>query len=229
VVNASVVNARGTVVGRATAQGPHTELPVLVDRLVAQLLSASAGEDPQRLDALTSTSLPALRAYLEGQAAYRRGRYAESLVHFRRALDLDSTFALAGLGLSLADGWAGMGHARERGRAVAWRWRERLSQRDRALLTAHVGPSYPRQSTVRQRYAAIEAALRLAPDRVELWYELGDLHPLRSPPGRVMGVASGEGAARRRRGLDLLGTDSPPRRTALVGGANDLGRLRRAA
>jgi tetratricopeptide (TPR) repeat protein len=209
VVNASVVNVRGAVVGRASAQGPHTELPLIVDRLVAQLLTASAGEDPQRLDALTSTSLPALRAYLEGQAAYRRGRYTESLVHFRRALDLDSTFALAGLGLSLADGWAGTGHARERGRAAAWRWRERLSQRDRALLTAHVGPSYPRPSTVRQRLAAIEAALRLAPDRVELWYELGDLH---YHFGRLLGVASWESQAEKalRRALVADSTFSAP-------------------
>jgi serine/threonine protein kinase/tetratricopeptide (TPR) repeat protein len=192
VVNASVVNARGTVVGRASAEGAHTELPALVDRLAAQLLSASAGEDPQRLDALTSTSLPALRAYLEGQAAYRRGRYAEAVGHFGRAVDLDSTFALAGLGLSLADGWAGMGHARERGRAVAWHWRARLSQRDRALLDAHVGPAYPRPSTVRQRLAATEAALRLSPDRVELWYELGDLH---YHYGRLLGIATWESQA----------------------------------
>jgi tetratricopeptide (TPR) repeat protein len=209
VVNAYVVNARGTVVGRASAQGAHTELPVLVDRLVAQLLSASAGEDPQRLDALTSTSLPALRAYLEGQAAYRRGRYAESLVHFRRALDLDSTFALAGLGLSLADGWAGTGHARERGEAAAWRWRERLSQRDRALLDAHVGPSYPRPSTVRQRLAATEAALRLAPDRVELWYALGDLH---YHFGRLLGIASWQSQAEKalRRAVAADSTFSAP-------------------
>src|SRR4029079_18228579 len=119
-VNASITTERGRVVGRATAQGTHGELSSVVDRLVAQLLSASAGEEPQRLGALTSTSLPALRAYLEGQAAYRRGRYAEALEKFGRAVDLDSTFALAGLGLSLADGWVGTGHARERWRAVAW-------------------------------------------------------------------------------------------------------------
>ena len=207
VVNASVVNARGAVVGRASAEGAHTELPALVDRLVAQLLSAS--EDPQRLDALTSTSLPALRAYLEGQATYRRGRYADAVGHFGRALDLDSTFALAGLGLSFADGWAGMGHARERGRAAAWRWRERLSQRDRALLDAHVGPAYPRPSTIRQRLAAVEAALRLSPDRVELWYELGDLH---YHYGRLLGIPLWESEAEKalRRALAADSTFSAP-------------------
>ena len=176
VVNASILNAGGAVVGRATAQGGHTDLSALVDRLVAQLLTVSSGEEPQRLGALTSTSLSALRAYLEGQAAYRRGRYGEALEQFGRAVDLDSTFALAGLGLSLADGWVGTGHARERGRAVAWRWRERLSARDRALLAAQVGAAYPRPPTVREQLVATEEALRLAPDRVELWYELGDLH-----------------------------------------------------
>jgi len=209
VVNASVVNARGAVVGRASAEGAHTELPAVVDRLVAQLLSASAGEDPQRLDGLTSTSLPALRAYLEGQAAYRRGRYSEAIGHFGRAVDVDSTFALAGLGLSLADGWAGMGHPRERGRAIAWRWRERLSQRDRALLDAHVGPAYPRPSTIRQRLAAVEAALRLSPDRVELWYELGDLH---YHYGGLLGIPSWESQAERalRRALAADSTFSAP-------------------
>ncbi len=194
VVNASIRDARGTVVANASAQGRHDELSALVDRLVAQLLSASSGEEPQRLDALTSTSLPALRAYLEGQAAYRRGRYGEALEKFGRAIDLDSTFAIAGLGLSLADGWVGTGHARERGRAIAWRWRERLSARDRALLVAHVGPAYPRPSNVRERLAATEQALRLSPDRVELWYELGDLT---YHFGRVLGIDSWEAQAER--------------------------------
>jgi len=209
VVNASVVNARGAVIGRATTQGAHTELSALVDRLVAQLLSASAGEDPQRLDALTSTSLPALRSYLEGQAAYRRGRYADAVEHYGRALDVDSTFALAGLGLSLADGWAGTRHARDRGRAVAWRWRERLSQRDRALLDAHLGPSYPQASRVRQLFAATEAALRLAPDGVELWYELGDLY---YHFGRLLGIESWESQAEKalRRAVAADSTFSAP-------------------
>ena len=176
VVNASITNERGRVVGRASAQGTHNELSTVVDRVVAQLLTASSGEEPQRLGALTSTSLPALRSYLEGQASYRRGRYAEAVEKFGRAVDFDSTFALAGLGLAAADAWVGMGHARDRGRAVAWRWRNRLSARDRALLKVSVGSAYPRLPTVREQLAATEEALRLSPDRMELWYALGDLY-----------------------------------------------------
>jgi serine/threonine-protein kinase len=176
VVNASITSDRGRVVGRASAQGAHTELSTLVDRLVAQLLTASSGEEPQRLDALTSTSLPALRAYLEGQAAYRRGNYGEAVEKFGRAVDFDSTFALAGMGLAAADGWVGTGHARDRGRAIAWRWRDRLSARDLALLKLSVGSAYPRLPTIREQLAATEEALRLSPDRMELWYWLGDVY-----------------------------------------------------
>jgi len=192
VVNATVLNVRGGVVGRASVQGAHTDLSALVDRLVAQLLTATAGEEPQRLAALTSTSLPALRGYLQGQALYRRGIYGDALEEFGRALDLDSTFALAGLGLALADGWAGTGHASARGRAVAWRWRERLSPRDRALLVATVGPGYPRAPTEHELLTATEDALRLSPDRVELWYSLGDRY---FHHGRILGHADWEAQA----------------------------------
>jgi serine/threonine-protein kinase len=196
IVNASVLNAKGTVVSRASAQGTSEELGTIVDRLVAELLSLTAGEEPQRLDALTSTSLPALRAYLEGQAAYRRGRYAEAVEKFNQAVDFDSTFALAGLGMELADGWAGTGHGRQRGRAIAWRSRDRLSARDRALLEASVGPNYPRAATMTERLDATERALRIAPDRVELWYMLGDLY---FHYGRIFGATDWE--ARAERGL----------------------------
>ena len=209
VVNATVLDAAGTVVSRATAQGMPDDLSALVDRLVAQILTASAGEEPQRLAALTSTSLPALKAYLEGQAAYRRGRYAEALEKYGLALDFDSTFALAGLGLHLADGWVGTGHARARGDAAAWRWRERLSERDRAILNATVGSTYPRVPTTRERLDATERALRLAPDHVELWYTLGDLY---FHYGRILGAEDWEAQAERgfRRAVELDSTFAAP-------------------
>jgi serine/threonine-protein kinase len=191
-VNASLVDLRGGIT-YGTAEGTHGELSQLIDRLVARLLSARAGEEPQRLESLTSRSLPALRAYLEGQASYRRGNYADALAHYARALDYDSTFALAGLGLQLADGWTGTGQG-ERGRAIAWQWRDRLSPRDRALLEVSLGTDYPRRPTVMERLDATERALRLAPDRAQLWYNLGDLH---LHWGRIVGADDWEARAER--------------------------------
>ncbi len=48
---------------------------------------------------LSTTLLPALRAYLDGRAAYRHAHSAEAIQNFLHALDADSTFALAALDL----------------------------------------------------------------------------------------------------------------------------------
>ena len=88
----------------AKVEGAADSLPQLVDRLIAQLITGGTGAS-HGLDGLVNTPLPALRLYLEARAAQRRGHYADAVVRFGRALDLDSTFALAGLGLASAAGW----------------------------------------------------------------------------------------------------------------------------
>ena len=94
---------------RATVEGPADSLTALVDRLAAQLLALGAGEGPYRLSALTTTSLPALRAWLNGRAANRKGDYARARDLFDQAIEYDSTFALAGLS---RDQLSGSGHPR---------------------------------------------------------------------------------------------------------------------
>ena len=115
-------------------EGPLDSLSVLVDRLTAGLLAGEAGET-ENLVNLTTTSLPALRAYLEGRSAYRDARYTEAVQQFGRALEFDSTFALAGLGLRSAASWTpAEGEAKPRGLALAW-----------AAATGSVsGTGYPR-------------------------------------------------------------------------------------
>ena len=86
---------------RGEVSGEPDSLMTLVDRLAAQLLAGSTGEGRHRLEKLTSTSLPALRAYLAGQSAYRRGAYVQSIADFQRALEHDSSFVLAAIALAL--------------------------------------------------------------------------------------------------------------------------------
>jgi eukaryotic-like serine/threonine-protein kinase len=159
----------------AKVEGAADSLPQLVDRLIAQLITEGTGAS-HGLDGFVNTPLPALRLYLEGRAAERRGEYADAVVRFRRALDLDSTFALAGMGLASAAGWTVAPGAARRGLERAWAGRDRLSPRDKALVTAEVGPDYPAVSTIVRHLDAWERAVDLAPDQPDRWYELGDVY-----------------------------------------------------
>lgn len=110
VINATVLEVPSgkAIRNEVTVEGPADSLASLVDHLAVKLLSLQAGEDQQNLAELASASLPAIRSYLEGKAAYRRGRYVTAGEHFKDALEIDSTFALAGVGLIVAANWAGV-------------------------------------------------------------------------------------------------------------------------
>jgi eukaryotic-like serine/threonine-protein kinase len=96
-INAAVLDTRDhRVTAQASVDGSPDSLPRLVDQLAIKLLALQAGEGEQRLANLTSTSLPALRAYLEGQRLVRRGEFRRASDQFKLALQQDSTFGLAG-------------------------------------------------------------------------------------------------------------------------------------
>ena len=173
-LNASLLPvAGGQPRAEAKVEGVADSLPQLVDRLIAQLITEEAGA-PRGLAGLVNRPLPALRLYLEAQASYRRANYPDAVARLGQALDLDSTFALAGLRLASAAGWTTAPGAGRRGLERAWASRDRLSPPDQALLLAEVGPDYPAVSPLTKHLAWWERAVDLAPDQPERWYELGD-------------------------------------------------------
>jgi eukaryotic-like serine/threonine-protein kinase len=177
--------------GRSEAHGevagPADSLPMLLDRLASQLVVQGARLDAPRAASLTTTSLPALQAYLAGQAAYRRGAYNEAVDAFGRALQLDSGFALAAFAFVVTSGWLpAVSPAYPQARQRAWNDRSRLSTRDRALLEAYIGPQFPSPSYLTEILDARERAVALAPDQIDAWYFLGDLY---FHNGRYLGVA----------------------------------------
>jgi DNA-binding SARP family transcriptional activator len=176
-LRASLVDTRtGRTIAEASVEGPGAAIHELVDRLVAQLLVRRAGEGEHRLAHLTSASLPALTAFLHAREAHRKGHYEEALRHYGRALDLDSTFALAGVGINQVSGWVGGTAAlQSRGVNVALRHLDRLSERDRSALQGRLAPRPPGQvPSAVERIQEAEEALRRWPDHPVLWYRLGD-------------------------------------------------------
>jgi serine/threonine-protein kinase len=133
---------RGEELARASAAGQSDDILSLVDELAAELLILEAGEPGPQLADLTTDSLEALREYLEGRKYDRRGQWDQAWPHFKRALEIDSTFALAALAYmesTYPGGGTQFGEAREK----AWALRDRLSPANRLYLEAFVGPDYP--------------------------------------------------------------------------------------
>jgi|GEM_PF-936534 len=145
-VSASLYDAltgerRATIPVAAPADSLHT----LIDRLAAGLIAAEGGESGDRLAALTTASVPALREFMAAEQAMRRGQHELAVRSFDTALDIDSTFALAATGLMRAQGWAVGIEAINGPRAwrLASRGRDQLPPEERDLFDAAMGPSDP--------------------------------------------------------------------------------------
>ena len=117
-----------------TVAGSESEIFDAADRLARHILA----ETQDRRLALagvagrTTSSLPAFKAYLEGERKGRMGRFEEAQDAFRRATELDTTFALAyyrlALGLDPPLALEALDHA--------LRHSDRLAQHHRWLIEA---------------------------------------------------------------------------------------------
>jgi eukaryotic-like serine/threonine-protein kinase len=178
ILNGSLLDAEaGRVRAEAKVEGRPDSLHSLVDRFAAQLVALGAGERADRLASLTSTSLPALYAYLAGKAAHRAGQYDTAVRHFGQALELDSTFASAALGYLGSVGWTeNTGGGDKRAGRLAWTHRDRLGPQERVLLEAGAGPRYPDPPHSDENVRAWENAVRQVPDDPDIWIKLGDAY-----------------------------------------------------
>ncbi len=170
----------GQEIGQGQVQGSQSDPMTLIDDLsletMRQLL-AGGGEDlatARNLADLTTASVPALRAYLEGERYYRRAEFPQAVEAYERALEEDSTFALALFRISDAYGWL-ESIASERAidlGALSIQYKDRLSPRNEIIVTAgnalytgdlaHLEP--------------LQAAVRKYPDDPEAWFMLAELY-----------------------------------------------------
>jgi TolB-like protein len=161
---------------RATVAGDTAALFQLVDDLAGRVLAAlTSGRDSTvtRLAAVTTHSLPALKAFLAGEQAMRAGRDAQAATAFRDAAALDTGFALAEYRLALSATWILIPGADD---PAAWAARAarhagRLPPLARDLLAAYDAYKGLNADSAEHLYLGLTSA---HPDNVEAWFMLGE-------------------------------------------------------
>jgi DNA-binding SARP family transcriptional activator/TolB-like protein len=162
----------GRRMARVETHGQADSVLRLVDTLAVRLVSIQGGEDMLRAGVLGATSVPAVRAYLDGRAALRRGEWVQAIAGFERALAFDSTFASAALGLRAASGYYN-GLRVLHAESLVWRYKERLGPRERATFLAELGPNYPAWYPLADRLRAWRALTTSDYSNADAWNRLG--------------------------------------------------------
>jgi serine/threonine-protein kinase len=169
--------ATGNRLGQARVEGSPDSVLALVDQLSIQVIGAivrsGEGELPSvSLASITTTSVPALKAYLEGEAAFRHANFDAAIDALDRAIEIDSTFALAYYRLAASYGWRETTNhpltVQNRARALAFA--DRLPERQ--VLLVRIENSRDRPESLE---LARDAVARY-PDDPEAWYLLGELY-----------------------------------------------------
>jgi serine/threonine-protein kinase len=174
------------------------DVPERVDRLADSLtvhlirdLGRSGVIGAMRVGGVGSTSLPALKAFLQGEQRFRRAQWDSALTFYEHAIALDSTFSLALRRAGLVLGWTRTGFD-SLSHALffrAARFNRGLSRRDSLLISAdslmasllEAGPlAGAADSGWSSRLPRLFATLRLSttqyPDDPESWYLLGEAY-----------------------------------------------------
>lgn len=162
-------------IAQASSEGEGARFFDLVDEVAAQLLvgrTRGSRSRTARISAVTTNSLPALKAYLEGEYAFRLGQFELAAEAFQRATELDSTFALAWYRLGVAGDWLVQADLVELSAEQALRHSSRLSDHDRELFEAFFAYRNGEAVRAERLYRAI---LSSRPDDVEAWVQLGEL------------------------------------------------------
>jgi DNA-binding SARP family transcriptional activator len=181
--------ARGRTIGEAQLRGHTQHMGQLTDSLTVSLLSElgrTRDVMAVRSASLQATSLPALKAFLEGEQLFRRGAWDSAQAAYRRALAHDSTLVPALRHLAWSIGW---GSPADYALSQAYFLRagelnHGLTRRESLLVTGDSLaaalsqpdnlPAGSHQSLRRRMFANSEEAVRLYPDDPEIWYYLGE-------------------------------------------------------
>ncbi len=176
-LQASLFEKEERVAAAETVATDEADLLPAVDRLTRALVAERLGRPAERLarqGLLAGRSPQAVRAYLQGEHAFRHGDWTGAREAFEEALRLEPEFTLAHYRLAAAAVWfeeLGEGiSAREAAAALARA--EELPERERQLLRALDAYVNGRADEAEGLY---RDHVRAYPDEVEAWYGLGEV------------------------------------------------------
>jgi tetratricopeptide (TPR) repeat protein len=166
----------GQSMGPVQVDGPSDSVLALADRLGMQTLALILEKDPSQvptvnLAAITTPSLTALKAYLEGDEHYRRSEFKSASEAWERAVRADTLFALAYLGMADSYSWYDF-DAYQRNTKRANQLAARLPERE----AAKVRMRWARFVEDPGALAMIREVIRRYPDAADAWYELGEVY-----------------------------------------------------
>ena len=148
-----------SVLARATINSTTDDVSALTDSLAFAVLRAiwQKGNAPSpSLGSVTTQSVPALRAFLDGERLWSNGDVAHADSLYRIAATLDTTFLLAAFKYVQARGWLLSRTSDPVIRARLLRNRDRLPERERAMMAVGTLPTRAEQMaamvTNTQRY-----------------------------------------------------------------------------
>jgi serine/threonine-protein kinase len=168
------------MLGSSRSQGPADSIFTLVDRLTLEILRLILRGEARELSRInlarvSTSSLPALKSYLEGEVLFRRSQFQSAAEAYARAMDADSTFALARYRLVLSRRWFWTdtsGSARDPLNTEVGPFADRLPPHEAAILRAIL----LRGQDIRAARELLEGETRRHPDDAETWHELGELY-----------------------------------------------------
>jgi tetratricopeptide (TPR) repeat protein len=158
-IRLSLYDSSGTARALPEVRGPAADLASLSDSLGLTILRVVAPRGNVQYDpsgGFAGVPLPALKAFLRGEAAFAQDAWAAAQRHYEIALGIDSTFALADWRLANVRRWRRLAQ----GAALTEVYRRhasRLRARDRLLIEAML------ESDLEVRFARLDSAVRRLP------------------------------------------------------------------
>ena len=162
--------------GKVEVRGSPDSVTVLTDRLTRHVLEVLLQRSEEAIPSvdlagITTRSLPAFKAFLEGERHLRAGAYGAAARDFERATEQDSSFALAYARLERTLAWSG-GEEQAQALRRACTLSDRLPLRDRRLVRARC-----RGELERRELAVVDTLRRMTadyPQDPQVWYNLGE-------------------------------------------------------